>query len=337
MIFEEIIEKIETVKEGNIHLFFITRHIKIGIKKTSKMLDKYSFRVYQVDIDNTIRNLLNNLTISQLKNLIRKKFELNEYDVISDDTQQLFTYSMINKTMSFNSVMDSLLNSNPPKINSLKELLEKEELWAYCVKFFSENDSLFTFKKVLSGKVAIDEKENDNKNDTQKFIRTIFNTTNAKLELVEGQTIHLDKQIDSIYYNSIFYVIHKGQFEKVIGMEQEFLTKAREVIDDLENTNMIDGLSLVQKQIEDNPSIHKKLVRLSKVGNYRDLDTSKLNQMHKICKKYGDNLKIKDGKLLIEDEKDIDLALKMLADYYKRGEVSGKAYGTFAGKELGNG
>jgi len=26
----------------------------------------------------------------------------------------------------------------------------------------------------------------------------------------------------------------------------------------------------------------------------------------------------------------------MLADYYKTGEVSGKAYGTFAGKELVN-
>lgn len=45
-------------------------------------------------------------------------------------------------------------------------------------------------------------------------------------------------------------------------------------------------------------------------------------------------MKIKEGKLFIEDEGDINLALKMLADYYKRGEVSGKAYGTFAGKQL---
>ena len=33
-------------------------------------------------------------------------------------------------------------------------------------------------------------------------------------------------------------------------------------------------------------------------------------------------------------ENDIDLTLKMLADYYKKGEVSGKAYGTYAGKEI---
>ena len=57
-------------------------------------------------------------------------------------------------------------------------------------------------------------------------------------------------------------------------------------------------------------------------------------QMQKVCKLHGDKLKVKNGKLFIEDEGDIDLALKMLADYYKRGEVSGKAYGTFAGKQL---
>ncbi|MCM1615401.1 hypothetical protein [Phocaeicola massiliensis] len=45
-------------------------------------------------------------------------------------------------------------------------------------------------------------------------------------------------------------------------------------------------------------------------------------------------MNVKDGKLHIESENDIDLTLKMLADYYKKGEVSGKAYGTYAGKEI---
>ncbi len=30
----------------------------------------------------------------------------------------------------------------------------------------------------------------------------------------------------------------------------------------------------------------------------------------------------------------IDAILKALGDYYKKGEISGKPYGTFAGKEL---
>lgn len=50
---------------------------------------------------------------------------------------------------------------------------------------------------------------------------------------------------------------------------------------------------------------------------------------------YGENeLNTKEGKLSIENEKDIDVVLKMLADYYKTGDVTGKPYGTFAGKQL---
>lgn len=48
----------------------------------------------------------------------------------------------------------------------------------------------------------------------------------------------------------------------------------------------------------------------------------------------GDALKIEDGKITIEDETDIDIVLKALGDYYKIGEISGKPYGTFSGKEL---
>ena len=61
-------------------------------------------------------------------------------------------------------------------------------------------------------------------------------------------------------------------------------------------------------------------------------------QTPKICleavKRYGDALKIEDGKITIEDETDIDIVLKALGDYYKIGEISGKPYGTFSGKEL---
>lgn len=47
-----------------------------------------------------------------------------------------------------------------------------------------------------------------------------------------------------------------------------------------------------------------------------------------------DKLPMKDGKLVVESEADIDVVLKALADYYKIGEISKKSYGTFSGKEL---
>lgn len=242
---------------------------------------------------------------------------------------------MTNKSMSFADVVNNQLKSQPPRITSLEEIILTEELWAYCVGFHNKDSEwIYTFRKILLGKVAIDETDGNKKSALQKAIRTVFSTKSQKLELIKGETVNLDKQVDCIYYEDTFYIAKKTQFEQIVGLEEEFKEQAKEVITELESTRMIEGLEVLEKQIENNPSIHRKLVRLSRIGNYRELDAKVINKMQMVCNYHGDILKLKDGKLFIEDEKDIDLVLKMLGDYYKRGEVSGKAYGTFAGKQL---
>jgi hypothetical protein len=56
--------------------------------------------------------------------------------------------------------------------------------------------------------------------------------------------------------------------------------------------------------------------------------------MKDVLNKYGETLPIVNEKLSIESEENIDAILKAFGDYYKKGEISGKPYGTFAGKEL---
>lgn len=335
MILEELSEKLKSIKVDNTFLYFITRVLKTDVKKTSKVMDKFAFKVYQIDVNDEIRQHLYSLTQEQLEYLVRRKTDMHEYDVVTDDTQLLFTYSMTNKAMSFADVVNNQLKTKPPKIKNLEDIITEEELWAYCVGFHNKgSDRIYTFRKILSSKVAIDEKDGNKRNALQKTIRTIFNSTSQKLELIEGETVNLDKQVDCIFYEDTFYIAKKTQFEQIVGLEEEFRQQATEVITELEETDMIAGLDIMAKQIDTNPSIHKKLARLSKIGNYKDLDTKSIKIMQKVCKLHGDKLKLKNGKLFIEDENDIDLVLKMLADYYKRGEVSGKAYGTFAGKQL---
>ncbi len=56
--------------------------------------------------------------------------------------------------------------------------------------------------------------------------------------------------------------------------------------------------------------------------------------MKEVAETYGETLKTNNGRILIEEKNDIETALKMLCDYYKEGKVSGKDYGTYAGKQL---
>ena len=339
MILQEILEKFQDVKIENVYLYFITRALKKDVRsKSSKVLDKFDFKVYQIDVDDEVREHLHSLTIEQLNYIISKKIGLHEYSVMRDGDEEIFTYQMVNKASSFSDVVHNQLKSKVPKILSLVEIIEQEELWAYCVGFYNngneENKWIYTFRKILSSKVAINEKDANKLSFTQKILRTVFNVKAQKLELIEGETVNLDKQVDCIYYGDIFYIAKVAQFEKIVGLEIEFKIQAIDVVAQLKTTNMIEGLEIIIQQIEKDPSIHKKLVRLSKIGNYSTLNTKAIKKMEKVAKELGFKVKVKDGKLFIEDEDDIDLILKMLSDYYKEGKVSGKSYGTFLGKML---
>lgn len=105
MTLQEILDKVSTTNVNDLRLYFITRVLKDNIKKSAKIIDKYLFKVYQVDIDDEIRQYLYDLSIEQLDKVIKKNYEILDYDVISDDTQHLFTYSMQNKIFSFSDVV----------------------------------------------------------------------------------------------------------------------------------------------------------------------------------------------------------------------------------------
>lgn len=333
---KELLKKVEENGSDNLNLFFITRKLKDGVKSRDRVLEKYEFTTYSVDIDNEIKQHLYGLTVDQFNNVLKKSLEIAEYDVITDDLPQIFTYSMENKAMSFADVVNNQLvnKSKLPKIKDLTSIMTKEDLWAYCVGFYDNNNEWFyTFRKILKGKVVVD--EDDKQIKKFRFFRTKFDTESSKLEMLYGETINLDEKIDCIYTDDVFYIIQKTQFEAITGIAEEFKERAKEVVQELANTGLIKGIELLEKQVEEKPAIHKKLVRLQKIDNYQNLKKADITKMLKIAKKFGEKLKKdKDGSLLIETEAEIDLAIKVLADFYKKGEFSGKPYGTFSGKKL---
>ncbi|MDR0505463.1 MAG: hypothetical protein LBH32_01410 [Dysgonamonadaceae bacterium] len=127
MTINELLEKVSATNVEDSKLYFITRILREGIRKNAKMMDKFIFKVYQVDIDDEIRQYLYNCSKEQLEYVIRKEFEMIDYDVISDDTEHLFTYSMKNKAMSFVDFVLNKLNSNTPKVMGIDEIISDVE------------------------------------------------------------------------------------------------------------------------------------------------------------------------------------------------------------------
>ncbi len=326
---EDLFDKIKSIEVKDVKLYFVTRCIREGAKKKATSNEKYLYKVYQIDCNEDVRNYLYESTSGQVEKVIKMNFEMIDYDILSDDTEHLFTYPIANKVFSFSDVVTNQLLKTVPRVTSIAEITRSEELWAYCVELWDdvEKDKMFTFRKILPSKIGVDEK-------AKKFFRAMFNPVSQQLSLLKEETVNLDEQIDCVYYKETFYVIKKAYFEQIVGLQEEYKEKSKQIADILINSGVIKGGDKLRELIEKKPSIHKKLIKVEKAGGYKDFTPMTLNKMKRVCKKYGDKLPIDDGKIIVESEEDVDIMLKVFADYYKIGEISGKGYGTFAGREL---
>jgi hypothetical protein len=335
---DEILNVIKTTKEENVKLHFITRILKEGVKKRDKTLDKYIFKVYQIDIDDEIRKYLYDLSINELERTITKNYSLIDYDPISDDTEHLFSYKLKAETSSFSDVVINQLGKELPKVECIEGIVsENEELWAYCIGFLDVDNAswIYTFRKIMVSKIAIDETKDSEKSIFWRQIRTVFNSTSKKLTLMKGEAVTLDKQIDCLYCDEVFYILKKIPFEQIVGLQEEYHIKAVEVVECMKETGMIDGLENMEEELKSNTSLHKKLVKLQQVGGLEKLDTTRIKKMENVSKRYGDKINVDaNGHIKITDRKDFEAVIKAMCDYYKKGEISGKSYGTYSGREL---
>jgi hypothetical protein len=331
--FSSIKEQLEEKSASNVKLIFITRVIKEGVSQRAKMLQKYDFDAYHIDVDDEIREHLFDTFSNHINRYIEKNYEFQDYQVISDDTEKIITYSLENKTLSFKTVVETQFNQELPKISSLSEILGSHQLWAYCIEVDLGDEKIYSFRKILKSKVAVN--ESDKPKSAVKRITAMFATDSEQLELVEGETITLEKRVDCIYYQENFYVFMKSQFEQILGLDEEFREEANSVVVELEGLDLIQGLDFIKDQIKNTPALHKKLTRLKSLGNYKSLTKDVIAEMKKIGEEFQYEVKVsEDGQLMIEDVSDVDLVVKLLCDFYKEGRIFKKKYGTFAGKEI---
>ena len=329
MTLQDIQEFIKNTESKDTRLYFITRIEEAKRSRIRAANKTHVFKVYQIDFNQELQESLFNATLSYLEQIAKKNYDVVDYDVLSDETEHLFTYSVSNKIESFADVVTNQLLQSAPKVTSLKILSSgDEQMWAYCLSFSSSDgkEKMFSFRKILPNKVGINEKSS--------FLKAVFNARSLQLALQKEETISLDEQVDCIYFMDTFFVLKKGNFERIVGLQEENKEKAKVIVGKLLSSNMLIGGEHLNQLVENKPSVHKKLIKIEKIGYYERLDFKAIKKMTRISKQHGVALKVQDDKLILENEEDVDALLKVLGDYYKKGEVSGKSYGTFSGKEL---
>lgn len=139
-----LVDIIGQASAENLKMYFVTRILKEGMKANSRVLEKFDFKVYQIEITDEVRKYLYELSLKQFQKIQNNEdLHFFDYDVIADETEHLFTYQMENKVGSFSDVVYNQLNQSPQKITDLNDILQDETLWAYCVEFEMDSDKSF--------------------------------------------------------------------------------------------------------------------------------------------------------------------------------------------------
>ena len=136
MTLQSVQDFINNTESKDTKLYFITRIEEAKRSRIRAANKTHVFKVYQIDFNQELQDSLFNATLSYLEQIAKKNYDVVDYDVLSDETEHLFTYSVSNsnKIESFADVVtNQLLQVDPPQVKRLKELSSDEKKCGHTV------------------------------------------------------------------------------------------------------------------------------------------------------------------------------------------------------------
>ena len=278
-----------------------------------------------MDVDSSLQASLSAAVADYVKSKLGKPdVECAAYQVVVDGEERIYEYPLSNGRLAFADVVQPQLERGVdiPKVESLAAVAN--DLWASCVRIQGPgNEPVYAFSKLTRGKVALDKQ----KKATFR-IKASFDTSNSKLYLFEGQTIELPARVDCLFAKGTFFIFEKKSFERIVGAEEQFKANADRVIDELEQTGMIEGLDHMRAKSGEGTRLLRRLADVARHKGHQKLDAKRIEQIRQMAKEYDLKPKFSDDgcRLLIEDAKDVNLVVKLLDDSFVESRQTGHRY-----------
>lgn len=322
---EEILENVQNVKDKKARLYFITRKTRKGMTKTPKVAEKYEYKVWSIDTDSEIQTELYKVLAVKVSNIANKdKFTVSDYTLIGDDeAKKILTYAKKEKLSSFIKIVDVDLK-NASSLDNVTNLLDiADDIWAYIIELSSGKKNICALRKMAPSKVMVG----------KRGLMTKFLPKDKSLKISKEQNITFDKNIDVIYYDNVFYVVSKDNFEEIVGLQEEYRTEAKSVAEKIMQNPMISVGYDISAGIENKNRFIRKLTKVK--DEIDKLDKARINKMEEVARKFGQKLNLdKSGKIRIDNDEELDIMIKLLDDYFLESYQTGKKYGASVKKEM---
>lgn len=274
------------------------------------------YSVLRVDIDTKLQKRFKGYLKLQLQG---KDFHVAEYDFNNaDGDDTLFTIAA--DATDFPKV-ESIIGADFDN-HRATEYAELLNSWAYVVLFENEKDRLYAWRKISS-------MTQPKKVVTQKA--TFFH--DHKLVDVDDQQVFLiDPRFDFFVHDAVVFIANKREFESSMNFRQGMKDNADGVFADFANLKFVDNVDLIRAFVGDNLHHLRKISSIRKSSYYKQADY--LDRMIKVSTEEGWNLKIVDGKIIVEEET-VELLLKLLNNDRLRSPINNELFDSAAKAPVG--
>ncbi|MFD2920661.1 Kiwa anti-phage protein KwaB-like domain-containing protein [Terrimonas rubra] len=322
-----------------VHMYIIERKLKSNVKSSSRPSEKFQYIPVQINLSPELVPLVSGMLKKAIEQKVTEDIQILDYEPIDDTLEKVYTYSDLGKITGFKEFLANLGNEMKT-LTSFKELEDLEKAWALCYGYYDANKKkwLYCIKKLSPKKIAVEVNVNTTVKEAIKYgIQSFFDIKTQMLKPLNGFSINLDPSIDMVYHDETIYIFQKKAFEELASLTEEFEELAKDVVQELENLEIVEGATFIASVVADKPSFRNKLIKAQVIGNIEFLSGKEAKEVKKEFNRVGKRLNIKfnfgaDGKILVANDDDAKNIINVLCELYKEGLFGGKIFESPAGR-----
>lgn len=307
---QQALELLRRASTDQLRLFVVRRELKDGLKRHSRIANKYDYNALRASTSEEARaNLLSGICDHVERNVADEDLDVRGYDlIVPDDADSLYTYSSEDlERLSFARSVEAIRGdtSSLPKIDW--ESGETAGLHGYALAVREGEMDVVLFNRLKSQSV----------HQPYTTKTRLFGISGDELRPVKHTVLSFDVRVSCVLVNGELYILSKKQFEDLVGFTEELERNAHQVLDELKEIGLLAGLDVLRSELDKSSRLLWKMASLAKKGHLTSFSQARLEKMKEMAKAYNLDLPLDDeGRLVITDRKDIPNVIKWLSDSF---------------------
>ncbi|MBL8019714.1 MAG: DUF4868 domain-containing protein [Leptospirales bacterium] len=317
---KEIKKTLDSSEAATIAVFLVFKQ-KRAKSEEQPGLPKHTLVARRINTSTDLQEAFVEVANSIVEHALSKDLALQKYSVIAADDPKLYTYDASSTASPIFSELKTQITrgSDDNRIKKTDEI--DKSIWAYCVSIVKKGKRLDFFRKTSGSHVST-----RSNSYLPKKVWAYFNVADETLDVTKESCVTFDRAFDFVAVGDQILIMNKSQFESILMLEDEFRERTLNLFQKLEQKEVIDGLDILKARSETSVSAMKHLARLVDTPDLTDISPQRLKAMVRVAKALKHNLKVKKGKLLIENTADADLIIKYLEDDFVKSMQSDQIY-----------